>query len=697
MGNPENLPRSAGADAPDAARLVDELRLAMLELEVENEELRRAGRELELALDRESDVWESLPGVFILDLRTGRIEKLNGAAARLLGSRAQPGALVELVFGHDPARALRTQLAEVPPPPARLVTDVEVGGGDSPRTLQLLVQRLSDGGSRVAVLLSDVSERKRTLDVLHFLAEAGHRLGGILDPDEIAEAAVVTAVPFLADFAVIDLFDARRGWYRAALAHRDPERQSLLEDPSEPSHSIHPRIRAATMRALAEGVALHVPNVLADIEEIVVRRDRRTFLSRLGCRSVLVVPLATSGKNHGILVLGQSEPGRDLGGEIKLAESYGQRVSAAVASAALHAKLVESNRVKDEFLARVSHELRTPTATVLMWLQALRSSIGDREGAERAIEAVERAARMQARMVEDLVDLARGMADKLGMVFRRVRLVETLKHALETLEHERRAKELRVELDGGGLPIELWADPQRLGQVWLNLLQNAFKFSDPGGRVRVVVRADRDDARVAVIDEGAGIDAEFLPSVFELFRQGAEGSAGLGIGLAIVRQLVELHGGAVEVKSDGPGRGATFTVTLPLFAEGQARAAEAVRLDGVSALVVGAAGASRTRLERRLVEQGALVGTSDGDDLAAGTRPTPDVVICDLASLGEQFLALAGSFRDAERSAGVALIAVEDGDATLGEKALGSGFDAVVPAGTSDLELVKLVARLARR
>lgn len=678
---------------PDLSRLVDELRLRALHLEVENDELRRGGLELELALDRHTDVWESLPsGVCIVDADGGRIERLNAAAVLLLGAHVEAGSSLEQVVGFDRARALRRQLADVPAPPARLVADLELGGA-SPRTLQLVMQRLPGGApARIVVLLTDVSERKRTIDVLQFLADSGHKLRGGDDPNAIAAAAVRLAVPFLADFAVIDLLDPQRGWYRAAACHRDAERQSFLDAPSEPSYAMDPRIRAATVRALADGAALYVPDVESDGDEVVIRRRRRTPLDRLGVRSVLVVPLASPGRNHGILLLGQSEPGRDLRGEAKLAETYGHRVAAAVASAALHAQLVESNRVKDEFLARVSHELRTPTATVLMWLQALRSSLDDRAGAERAIEAVERAARMQARMVEDLVDLARGMAGKLGLLFRRVRLVETLEHALDTLEHERRAKELRVDIDGRSLELEVWADPQRLAQVWSNLLQNAYKFSDPGGRVRVVVRADRDQARISVVDEGAGIEADLLPSVFELFRQGQDGPGGLGIGLAVVQQLVVLHGGTVEVQSDGPGRGATLTVTLPIFVEEQPRAVESVRLDGVAVLLVGAAGAPRAHHERLFLELGALVSTSDGHDLAAaGARAAPDVVICDLASLGDGALGRTTAFRDAATGSRVALIALEDG-----ESALGAGFDAVVPAVTSDLELAKLVGRLAR-
>jgi PAS domain S-box-containing protein len=230
----------------------------------------------------------------------------------------------------------------------------------------------------------------------------------------------------------------------------------------------------------------------------------------------------------------------------------------------------QANHAKDEFLATISHELRTPLTAILGWARMLRSGILPPEKHARALETVERNARAQAQLVNDLLDISRIAAGKMYLAIQPVELASVVETALEVVCPAAIARGilLEQELDAGLGPLQ--GDPDRLLQVVGNLLNNAIKFTPPGGRVALRLRRAKDQAELRVTDTGQGIPSSFLPHVFERFRQ-LEGRTsrqhgGLGLGLAIVRHLVEMHGGTVEAHSEGPGRGACFIVRLPLDA-----------------------------------------------------------------------------------------------------------------------------------
>ena len=228
----------------------------------------------------------------------------------------------------------------------------------------------------------------------------------------------------------------------------------------------------------------------------------------------------------------------------------------------------EASYLKDEFLMTVSHELRTPLTAIHGWVHMLGTQAVGQEERSRALAAVERNAKAQTRLVDDLLDVSRAITGKLRIEPRPIQVNEILESALEAFDAAIAAKSLmlvcNVEPD---LPA-LHADPDRLQQVVWNLLSNAVKFTPTDGTVRISARRNGSSIEIEVSDTGAGIPADFLPHVFERFRQGEAGTrrryGGLGLGLAIVRHIVELHGGTVSASSDGEGRGATFTVTLPL-------------------------------------------------------------------------------------------------------------------------------------
>ncbi len=234
----------------------------------------------------------------------------------------------------------------------------------------------------------------------------------------------------------------------------------------------------------------------------------------------------------------------------------------------------EANRLKDEFLATLSHELRTPLTAILGWTQMLlqRDEL-DKASLRRGLATIERNARVQRQLVEDLLDVARITSGKLLLNLKEVPLREVLEAALENVRPaaEERGVLLQAELEDVSQSVV--ADATRLQQVLWNLLTNAIKFTDRGGSVCLTVRQDGDAVRLTVRDTGRGISRELLPHLFERFTQGDAGreKGGLGLGLAIVRHLVELHGGAVSVTSDGVGMGSTFTVQLPLRACQQER------------------------------------------------------------------------------------------------------------------------------
>jgi PAS domain S-box-containing protein len=226
-----------------------------------------------------------------------------------------------------------------------------------------------------------------------------------------------------------------------------------------------------------------------------------------------------------------------------------------------------ANRTKDEFLATLSHELRTPLNAILGWTQMLQRGAVPSERVHAALDALDRNARKQAQLVDDLLDLSRIASGRLKLKLERVAIGSVLESAIDTIQAALDAKAITLVLDAPTATVDVDADPIRLQQVYWNLLSNAAKFTPEGGRVQVSVRAAGNQVSVVVCDTGIGIDPAFLPRLFSRFEQADRSTTrafeGLGLGLAIVRHLVELHGGTVKAESAGVGTGASFTVTLP--------------------------------------------------------------------------------------------------------------------------------------
>lgn len=291
-------------------------------------------------------------------------------------------------------------------------------------------------------------------------------------------------------------------------------------------------------------------------------------------RSLAGVPLKVDGRLIGVIHVGSVRPHYFTPADLRLLELVGYRAGLAIERTRLHeaeraarAEAEAASRAKDEFLAMLSHELQTPLNVILLWATLLRSGGLDPSATMRALEIIEEHARVQNRMIVDLLDVNRIVAGKLTLGLQPVDLAEAVDRSVESLRPTAESKGVSVtaELDRGiGLVV---CDPHRVQQIIWNLLSNAVKFTPEGGRVGVALAKDGAQVRITVSDTGQGISPDFLPHVFERFQQAESGltraHGGLGLGLAIVRHLVDLHGGIVTAASDGEGKGATFTVRLP--------------------------------------------------------------------------------------------------------------------------------------
>jgi PAS domain S-box-containing protein len=350
-----------------------------------------------------------------------------------------------------------------------------------------------------------------------------------------------------------------------------------------------------------------------------------------------------------------------------------------------------ANRAKDEFLATLSHELRTPLTATLGWARMMTLNRLDEEGTRVAAESIHRSSQAQARIVDDLLEVSRIITGKMRLETQPVELEPIVRSAIDSVQSAARAKSIGIELEASSPTGTVSADPDRIRQVVWNLLSNAIKFTPPGGNVHVSVAPEGSSAAVVVRDTGQGIQEALLPHVFERFRQGESGAArsvgGLGLGLSIVKHLVELHGGEVHVESEGEGKGSTFTITLPLLDGSPGWRGRDVHLpdpgaelSGLNLLVVDDQKETLMMLRTILEKFGATVGTAgSADEALALLDERCHVLISDLAMPGRDGHEL---IREARRVlAGRPLITIAltaFGRPEDRECALQSGFDAYV-------------------
>lgn len=416
-------------------------------------------------------------------------------------------------------------------------------------------------------------------------------------------------------------------------------------------------------------------------------------------------------------IIGCSKISRDVT-ERKRIEQERERLLASERAARSEAEA--ANRMKDEFLATVSHELRTPLNAILGWATILQHSNLAVDLIAKALEAIERNARSQAQLIEDLLDVSRITSGKMRLEVRPTELISLIKTAVNSVQHAADAKEIRLQMMLDPTVSQIQGDETRLQQVIWNLLSNAVKFTPKGGQVQI--QLDRVDsmAQITVSDSGEGISAEFLPYVFDRFQQ-ADGTStrrygGLGLGLAIARHIVEMHGGVIAAHSGGLGQGASFTVQLPLVAvrltaplptassvEGEAQhRPDLNRLQGLRILAVDDEADTRAMLQAVLMHQGAEVLTAASARAAFDmlTDFKPDVLVCDIGMPEEDGHSLIRKIRELPAQRGGCTPAVAlTGYVRVEERlrALKSGFQMFVPKPVDANELVSIIASMVGR
>ena len=381
-----------------------------------------------------------------------------------------------------------------------------------------------------------------------------------------------------------------------------------------------------------------------------------------------------------------------------------------------------ANRLKDEFLATISHELRNPLNAILGWAHMLRLGKLKPPNDERAIETIYRNAKSQAQLVADLLDVSRIISGKLRLDVRTVDLISIVNAAVDSIRPAADAKSIRLQtiLDPAAGPIS--GDADRLQQIVWNLLSNAVKFTPKGGRVQVKVHRVDSHVEIVVNDSGVGIRKEFLPYVFDRFRQADASTTrihgGLGLGLSIVHQLVDLHGGNVSVHSDGEGKGATFTINLPFVGViGSQNETETVNrvysdeintldglpsLEGLKVLVVDDEADTRELICEVLRDCGSevILSRSVAEALEALEQHKPDVLVSDLGMPDEDGYSLIAKIRELPSERGghipaAALTAYARAEDRM--RVLRSGFQFHLPKPVDAAELVTVVASLAGR
>jgi signal transduction histidine kinase/CheY-like chemotaxis protein len=450
----------------------------------------------------------------------------------------------------------------------------------------------------------------------------------------------------------------------------------------------------------------------------------------LPVRSYLAVSVVSrTGEVVGGLFFGHPEPGMFTERHETIIEGVAAQAAIAMDNARLFQEAEkarrlaeEASRLKDEFLATLSHELRTPLNAILGWTHLLRAAPADPEKQSKGLDVIERNTHAQTQIIEDLLDMSRIISGKIRLDVQKVHLAPVIEAAVESVRPAAEARDIRLQAVLDPIAGVVSGDPNRLQQVAWNLLTNAIKFTPKGGRVQVLLERVNSHVEMSVIDTGKGIAPEFLPHVFDRFRQEDSSSTrshgGLGLGLAIVKQLVELHGGSVRANSPGEGQGATFAVSLPLTPihpeptpnEGRPRPdsepvpsnSDRSTLAGLRVLVVDDDPDARELVKEVLSEYGAAVTAADsaGRALQLLAQEPPDELVSDIEMPGEDGYSLIRKLRALSEAAGgrtpaVALTAyARTEDRT---RALMAGYHMHVAKPVEPAELVATIASLARR
>ena len=593
----ESLRRALAAAIEDRERLADETSAAAEEAQSSDEELRSANEELETAKEELQSANEELSTLNEeLRLRNTALVRMNDDIENLLGAVEIPILFVgvDLAVRRFNITAglllnLRQEAIGKPLREAKSIVDVHrleslVGavmetaeGVDAEvqdevgdwRLLRIRPYRTSGGaveGAIVAIL--DINALKRNILVAEeatrdatMQSQASALLASSLDYETTLASLAQLSTASFADWCAVDLINDDGSIRHLTVSHANPVLRDLALQFQQVVFSMSENGPGAP-QALRRRESVLLSDLAESRLSGLQPEPRVTqLIDALGVRSLISVPLIVRGKVLGTTTFSSSTR-RYEKADLRLAEDLSQRAAIAIDTAMLFREAEAANRYKDTFLGTVAHELRTPLTSVLGWVQLARENP---DMSEQALACIDESATLLRLFIEDLLDVARIREQKLRIDMAEVDLVDVVRSALDIAEAGAHRNEVRLELSIGS--AKLWGDRVRLLQVVWNLLSNAVKFSPPESPIDIRVERLGDDVRLSVVDRGVGISPEFLPHVFELYRQAEPKSSprtGLGIGLSIVEQIVKLHGGAIRAESRGLDQGSSFIVTLPL-------------------------------------------------------------------------------------------------------------------------------------
>jgi len=474
-----------------------------------------------------------------------------------------------------------------------------------------------------------------------FLASASRVLGASMDTTQLLGSLTKLIAQRFADWCCIDLQGEDGLLKRRACSKTADDSAANLVLP------------ARDWPINAEQNAL----LISDARNIaMLPQEIRNTVGELKIDSLLIAPVHARGQKMGYLILARERDSQRRFDNLDAAtaEDLAQRIGIALVHATIYHEAQEANRIKDEFLAVVSHELRTPLTPVLGWTKILSSNSLDTPTIKRGLDVIDRNIKAQSKLIDDLLDISRIITGKLRLNLRKVELHRVILTAIDSLRPAALAKSIALETQIDER-IDIVVDPSRLQQVLWNLIFNAIKFTPAQGTIKIDCRQVNQQAEIVVSDTGRGISPRFLPFVFDRFRQADSSSTrsdgGLGIGLSITQQIVELHGGTVSVASAGEGKGAVFTVRLPLAIPEAAldlapttplvaqydSGREQPALDKLHILVVDDNGDARDLLTMLLEQAGARVTAMESAQagLAVLNEQPVDLLLCDLAMPNE--------------------------------------------------------------
>lgn len=588
------------------------------------------------------------------------------------------------------------------------------------------------------------------------LAEVSHALSeNLLDFQSVLDTIAQRCAELLGDSCVIRFLSEDGQWLKlAAIHHRNPEFRQFIQvamDANQPaSNGYHAQV-------LQTGKAVLISDIQLEQLKAALQTNVPPFLDRFPVTSLLIVPLSVRGRTIGTIGMLRERPNYPFTLEEQdLLQSLADRAALSLENARLYQESQNANRVKDQFLAVLSHELRSPLNPILGWTKLLRTRQLDETTTERALGIIERNAKIQTQLIDDLLDVSRILRGKLNLTVRSVNLAETIEAAFETVRLAATTKAIQIcpTLDRS---IQVSGDAGRLQQVFWNLLSNAVKFTPEGGQVivtleRITLEPMRSEqiainrqqpqpvedsatesnrsaypssclphvsetVQITVRDTGKGINPELLPHVFDYFWQADSSTTrsfgGLGLGLAIVRHLVELHGGIVWAESSGEGQGATFVVQLPLLKdEAQAMKDEKLQslahnsqssvLQGVRVLAVDDEADMRELTKFILMQAGAevTVVASAHEALLSLSEVIPDILVTDVGMPHMDGYMLLRQIRTLTQAQGGQIPAIAL-TAYAGEvnrqQALAAGFQRHLTKPIEPEVLVKTIAVLVKR